>query len=230
MSDTVLQRIEKRFGPHVIVEEHPHHFVVKGYNRKFSVGGFQLSTRHNVLIDKQDGRSKLREVKIDIHSDTQSPFDSTQLQSVFDSYQKLEQKKRGKGRNPSTIETNDFAGKLLSLLQSSENTGLNQGILIGILQEMNEKILSLQKELGELAQDAVRPLDGDQILNVEEAMVFLGLKKSTIYSKVNRSEIPHMKRGKRLYFSLNELKDYLSGGKRLTQEELKESADRYFSK
>jgi excisionase family DNA binding protein len=230
MSDTVLQRIEKRFGPHVIVEERLHHFVVKGYNREFSVGGFQLSTRHDVLIDKLDGRSKLRKVKIDIHSDTQSPYDSTQFQSVFDSYQNLERKMLGPGRNPSTIEENDFTRKLLSLLQSSENTGLNQGILIGILQEMNEKILSLQKELGELAQDALRPLDGDQILNIEEAMAFLGLKKSTIYSKVNRSEIPHMKRGKRLYFSLNELKDYLSGGKRLTHEELKESADRYMRK
>ena len=43
------------------------------------------------------------------------------------------------------------------------------------------------------------------ILNIEEASMFLHLKKPTLYSYVNHKKIPFHKRGGRLYFFRNEL-------------------------
>ena len=94
---------------------------------------------------------------------------------------------------------------------------------------MNDKIISLQAEIREMAEKLFRNLKLDDIINVEEAMDFLGFKKSTIYTKVNRGEIPHMKRGKRLYFSVTELKKYLREGKRLTNDEVNEMAKKYLN-
>jgi len=49
----------------------------------------------------------------------------------------------------------------------------------------------------------------DQMLNVQETASFLGLAVATIYSKVSKRELPFMKRSKRLYFSLDELTEYI---------------------
>ena len=49
----------------------------------------------------------------------------------------------------------------------------------------------------------------DKLLNVEECAEFLTLSKQTIYGLTAKSEIPHMKRGKRLYFSKLELIEYI---------------------
>jgi DNA binding domain, excisionase family len=54
----------------------------------------------------------------------------------------------------------------------------------------------------------------EQFLTIQQAAAFLNLSVATMYSKVSRSEIPVMKRGKRLYFSLKELTEYLRNGKK----------------
>jgi ParB/RepB/Spo0J family partition protein len=136
---------------------------------------------------------------------------------------------RGTGWSPSTLIKKDFTNQLIALLQNTGSDNINQGILLGILKEMNDKIISLQEEIREMANIAVPKSEADDILNIDEAMAFLGFKKSTIYSKVNRAEIPHMKRGKRLYFSLKELKNYLRNGKRLTNDEVNEMAKKYLN-
>lgn len=53
----------------------------------------------------------------------------------------------------------------------------------------------------------------DDFLTIQQAAEFLKLSVPTIYSKVSKRQLPFMKRGKRLYFSLKELSDYLNGGK-----------------
>lgn len=50
------------------------------------------------------------------------------------------------------------------------------------------------------------------LLNIDEASEMLSLSKATLYSKVSRNEIPFMKRSKRLYFSREELTNYLKQG------------------
>lgn len=67
-------------------------------------------------------------------------------------------------------------------------------------------------------------------LSISEAADFLNLSVPTLYSKVSRGELPVMKRGKRLYFSLPELKEYLNAGRRKSNAEIAAEADQYLVK
>jgi excisionase family DNA binding protein len=67
-------------------------------------------------------------------------------------------------------------------------------------------------------------------LSIGEAADFLNLSVPTLYSKVSRGELPVMKRGKRLYFSLPELKEYLKAGRRKSNSEIVAEADQYLIK
>jgi excisionase family DNA binding protein len=69
----------------------------------------------------------------------------------------------------------------------------------------------------------------DKMLSVIEVAELLKLTTSTIYSKVNRKELPHMKRGKNLYFSEKEIKEYIKGGKILSNDEIDEISKNYIS-
>jgi len=60
----------------------------------------------------------------------------------------------------------------------------------------------------------------DELKNIDEASEFLHLAKATLYSKVSKGEIPHMKKGKRLYFSTESLIEYLHSGRVKTNEEI----------
>jgi excisionase family DNA binding protein len=72
--------------------------------------------------------------------------------------------------------------------------------------------------------------DTDQILDIDEAAVFLKLSKPTLYGLVSRAEIPVNKKGKRLYFSRKELTDWVKMGRKKTQTELAADAQTYISK
>lgn len=69
----------------------------------------------------------------------------------------------------------------------------------------------------------------DKLLNIDEACQVLHLEKPTVYSKVSRGELPHMKKGKRLYFSKAALLEYIHSGRVKTNEELQECALDYLS-
>lgn len=60
----------------------------------------------------------------------------------------------------------------------------------------------------------------DQLLTVDQTAELLNLATQTIYGLVSRREIPHRKRGKRLYFTKSEIIDWLSQGRRSTKEEV----------
>lgn len=70
----------------------------------------------------------------------------------------------------------------------------------------------------------------DQLLTIEEIADFLHLSRPTIYSLVSRSEIPCMKKGKRLYFSKDEVTEWLKTGKKKTSFELAKDADSFLTK
>ncbi|RKD90055.1 helix-turn-helix domain-containing protein [Mangrovibacterium diazotrophicum] len=87
----------------------------------------------------------------------------------------------------------------------------------------NEKRLNLVLELLQQTQDTLP----DELLDTDQASEFLKITKPTLYSKVSRGELPHMKRSKRLYFSKQELKEYLKAGKRLSNAEIDAKATAY---
>jgi excisionase family DNA binding protein len=58
-------------------------------------------------------------------------------------------------------------------------------------------------------------------ITVKQAASILSLSTATLYSKVNRREIPFIKRGGRLYFSKRDLLAYINEGRVSTAEEIK---------
>ncbi len=70
----------------------------------------------------------------------------------------------------------------------------------------------------------------DELLTVQQAAEFLSLSVPTVYGLISKGAIPCMKRSKRVYFSKDELINYLKQGKKQTVSELAAEADRYLSK
>lgn len=98
-----------------------------------------------------------------------------------------------------------------------------------------QAVVMLTKEVSELKrlliekQEQTSPEQPEELLTVQEAAKFLNLAVATIYSKVSRNELPVMKRSKRLYFSSNELMEYLKEGRNKSNAEIEQEADAYLS-
>jgi excisionase family DNA binding protein len=91
-----------------------------------------------------------------------------------------------------------------------------------LIKEVSElKSLLIEKQ----EQTPITP--PEQLLTIQEAAEFLSLTVPTIYSKVNRKELPFMKRGKRLYFSSTELMEYVKAGRKKSNAEIEQEAKAY---
>jgi len=96
------------------------------------------------------------------------------------------------------------------------------------------------EQLSDLIQSAVRKAiaetpqgehsEIDQLLTIKEAAVFLHLSVPTIYGYVSRSAIPVSKQGKRLYFSKQELTEWVKIGCKKTIAEINDEANTYLRK
>lgn len=84
------------------------------------------------------------------------------------------------------------------------------------LYRMEELLLKLQDE-----GNRSHLVQTESCFNIQLAIRITGLKKKTIYNLVCKRMIPHSKKGKRLYFDEQELKDWIRNGKRKTIEELR---------
>jgi len=98
------------------------------------------------------------------------------------------------------------------------------------IEERLGSIESLLITLNEKNVESDSNPEKEELLTVQEAAAFLSLSVPTIYSKVNKGELPVMKRSKRLYFSNYELMDYLKQGRIKTNSELDQEADSYLQK
>jgi len=67
----------------------------------------------------------------------------------------------------------------------------------------------------------------EQLLTIQQASQFLNLSVPTLYGYVHRSEIPYMKKSKRLYFSKKELFEFVKAGRKKTVSEITAEADTY---
>jgi excisionase family DNA binding protein len=70
----------------------------------------------------------------------------------------------------------------------------------------------------------------EEILNLEMASAYVGISKSTIYKYTSTKEIPHFKRGKRLFFKKAELDEWLTTNKISSREEIDRLATEYILK
>ena len=83
---------------------------------------------------------------------------------------------------------------------------------------------SIKKVLG--TQRTSQP-ESDQLLTIQQAGILIKLSVPTIYSYVSRNEIPFSKKGKRLYFSKQQLFDWIQEGRKKTIAEIAVEANTY---
>jgi len=75
--------------------------------------------------------------------------------------------------------------------------------------------------------DSSQSQEGEQLLTIKQAGELLSLSVPTIYGLVSKAEIPVSKRGKRLYFSKQELTDWIKAGRKKTNSEIEETAQKF---
>lgn len=99
--------------------------------------------------------------------------------------------------------------------------------LPNLVAENNRLFIEVREALAALT--VPKKVESD-IMSINEASDFLNLTVATIYSMVNRKQLPYSKRGKKLYFSRIELTEYVRAGRVLTNTEVKENAVRNAAK
>ncbi len=70
----------------------------------------------------------------------------------------------------------------------------------------------------------------DQLLTIQEVGLLIKLSVPTLYGYVSRNDIPFSKKGKRLYFSKQELMDWVKTGRKKTIAEINSEANTYLKK
>jgi len=88
--------------------------------------------------------------------------------------------------------------------------------------EQERKIADLQERVGKLENLCFA---AKEVLNLEEAAIFLGLAKSTLYKMTYLNQIPFFKpSGKLIFFEKKALLQWVRGAKSKSLEEIKEEA------
>ncbi len=71
--------------------------------------------------------------------------------------------------------------------------------------------------------------NASDLVTIQEAADLLHLSVPTCYTKVSKRELPHTKKGGRLYFSRQELLKWLQQGRRKTNAELEQEENDYLA-
>lgn len=69
-----------------------------------------------------------------------------------------------------------------------------------------------------------------ETLNLGQATEYLSLSKSSLYKFTSHREIPHFKKGKKIYFRKKELDDWLTQLRIATKDEIEQEAINYLIK
>ena len=92
---------------------------------------------------------------------------------------------------------------------------------------MKDFVITTQEDLTHLIESSIRKIFKEELKNanssqqvfkneivfLDEAIVITGLAKPTLYAKTSKNEIPHYKRGRKLYFKRSELLAWIEEGK-----------------
>ena len=76
-------------------------------------------------------------------------------------------------------------------------------VIVARLETIENLLLDIKHQKLEAKKQA-------EYFTVKEVAKFLDLTVPTIYSKVNRGQLPYLKRGKRLYFSRETIENWLN--------------------
>lgn len=97
------------------------------------------------------------------------------------------------------------------------------------LEQLPDAVSQLHEKLNNIEQLLLNQEKGqtqeDQILTIQQAAEVINLSVPTIYGLVQRTAIPVSKQGKRLYFSKDELINWIKQGRKKTAQEISDEAD-----
>lgn len=88
--------------------------------------------------------------------------------------------------------------------------------------QLHDKLEKIERLL--LVQMNAPAPEADQLLTIQDAAKMLSLSKATIYGLVHDAKIPVSKKGKRLYFSKEELTAWIKSGRKKTTSEIEAAA------
>jgi hypothetical protein len=103
-------------------------------------------------------------------------------------------------------------------------------------EQLPQAVAQLTQEVVELKQLLLEKHNSspaeqpDKLLTIQQAAELMKLTVPTMYSKVSRGDVPVMKRGKRLYFSLFELTKNIQEGRKIANPDLEKEANNYLSR
>lgn len=92
-----------------------------------------------------------------------------------------------------------------------------------------EDLIAFAKAISENAKPSVAEEKeaADDIIDFNGALKLTGYAAPTLYAKTAKGEIPHFKKGRKLFFRKSELIEWIETGRRKTQEDINELAERY---
>ena len=105
---------------------------------------------------------------------------------------------------------------IAAAFSNQESTTIMNNIIVTTPEEL-ERIIT--KSVAEAMAGKV-PQSEPDFISIDQAAELVNLSKHTIYSMVNKREIPYYKRGKRLYFKKPELQNWIGSQKVRSREEL----------
>ena len=100
-------------------------------------------------------------------------------------------------------------------------TTLNKGEYVELLKETFREVL-----IEKIANNSPRL---PEILNIKQVSEFLHLAVASIYEKTSQKQIPHFKKGNRLYFNRIEIEAWIQEGKVKTANEIESQAITYLA-
>ena len=90
-----------------------------------------------------------------------------------------------------------------------------------------DKLNNIENLLKTVVQNDNSTVAITEVLNLTQASVYVSLSKSAIYKKTSERNIPHFKKGKKLYFKKSELDHWLTSMKISTKDEIDQAATDY---
>ena len=93
-----------------------------------------------------------------------------------------------------------------------------------------DKLNTIENLLRNVRKDDKLPQPTPEIFNLIQAAEYVSLSKSAIYKKTSERNIPHFKKGKKLYFKKSELDHWLTSMKISTKDEIDQAAKDYIIK
>lgn len=100
-------------------------------------------------------------------------------------------------------------------------TTLNKGEYVELLKETLREVL-----IEKITNNSPRL---PAILNIQQVSEFLHLAVASVYEKTSKKQIPHFKKGNKLYFNRTEIEAWIQEGKVKTANEIESQAITYLA-